>query len=57
MRFEVTPEGDVICGWFALCENVAIGVVAHPVLEYVPVCQRCADKCGLEVIPAEFDMV
>lgn len=55
MQFEVTPEGKVVCAWFALCDNEATGVVEHPVLEYVPTCQRCADKADLVLIPASFD--
>lgn len=56
MEFEVnTTTGEVICEWFALCDNVAHGVVEHPVLGYVPICERCAEKCGLDVIPATFD--
>lgn len=37
------------CEWFLLCENEAIGVSPHPVLEFVPVCRRCADKLDLKV--------
>lgn len=48
--------GLVMCGWFALCENEANGVVAHPILEYVPTCERCATKLDLTLIPATFDM-
>jgi hypothetical protein len=33
-----------VCEWFALCTNPAIGLLPHPVLKLVPVCQRCCDK-------------
>lgn len=49
----ITPT----CQYFALCENDAAGVTEHPVLEYVPTCQRCADMFGLEVIPATWEVV
>lgn len=35
------------CEWFVLCDNRAVGTVAHPVLGSVPTCQRCADKLDL----------
>lgn len=31
------------CGWFARCENPAVDYEAHPVLNWVPICQRCKD--------------
>ena len=43
MRIKV-EDGKVLCGWYALCENPAGGVVSHPVLGDVPACRRCADK-------------
>jgi hypothetical protein len=43
MTVPKTPEPP-ICEWFALCTNVAVGVIKHPVLGRVPCCQRCADK-------------
>lgn len=44
----------VLCGWYVLCDRPAAGVVRHPVLEWLPVCQRCADSHGLELVPAEW---
>lgn len=44
------------CEMFALCANDATGVVAHPILEYVPSCQRCADRLDGILIPAEFTL-
>lgn len=35
------------CEWYALCWNRASGLVLHPVLGLVPVCQRCSDKHNL----------
>ena len=43
----------LICEWFALCDNEAVGAAKHPILEYVPICQRCADKFDLEVFEVE----
>lgn len=41
-------DGPVItCRWYALCDNAAVGATRHPVLGWVPVCQRCADKHDL----------
>lgn len=38
-----------LCEWFALCTRPADGVVSHPILGWVPTCQRCADKLGLQL--------
>lgn len=38
------------CEWFARCGNPAAGLVHHPVLGYVPTCQRCTDKLGLALL-------
>ena len=40
-----------VCEWFAMCDHEAIGVVSHPVLGDVPICQRCADNMGLDPQP------
>jgi hypothetical protein len=48
----VTP----VCAYFVGCDNLAAGVTAHPVLTYVPTCQPCADRFGLEVIPAVWEI-
>ena len=45
----------VTCQWFALCDKDAVGVVDHPILGYVPTCQRCADKMDLTLIAAEWE--
>jgi hypothetical protein len=29
------------CEWFAHCENDATGVMDHPVIGFVPICDRC----------------
>lgn len=39
-----------ICQWFLLCDNPAAGVVVHPVLGFVPTCERCADRLGLSLV-------
>ena len=41
MTVETTP-----CEWFALCDRVADGLRAHPILGAVPVCERCAGVVG-----------
>ena len=52
-KFKV-EAGQVICSWFARCENLADGVVEHPILEYVPTCKADADKHDLKLITASF---
>lgn len=42
------------CRWYLLCDNAADGVVAHPILEYVPTCKRCAAKHDLDLIEGDF---
>lgn len=32
-----------LCAWFGGCGRGAVGVVDHPMLGEVPVCQRCGD--------------
>lgn len=32
------------CRWFLRCENQATGLMAHPVLKNVPICDRCRDR-------------
>jgi hypothetical protein len=41
------------CEWFAMCDRNAVGVTSHPVLEYVPICARCAENFDLEVTPVD----
>lgn len=43
------PDGTPIpCTMFALCGNDATLLIPHPVLDYVPSCQRCADHLGYD---------
>jgi hypothetical protein len=42
-RGDPVYRGDA-CQWFALCDNIATGTLAHPVLGPVPICDRCAAK-------------
>lgn len=39
---QLAPEQ--VCQWFALCDRPATQVVAHPVLDLVPACDRCAAR-------------
>jgi hypothetical protein len=45
---------DFLCEYFAGCFNQAAGVVTHPILKYVPCCQRCADRLGMTILEVEF---
>lgn len=53
----MTENNDkTICEWFALCENEADGVVAHPILGLVPTCRRCATRLDLDLfVPCEYE--
>lgn len=53
----MTDTRNTICEWFARCENVADGVVSHPILGLVPTCSRCAAKLDLELRawPCEYE--
>lgn len=55
ITIEVTSNGSVVCAYFLNCTREAAGVTTHPVLDYVPTCQPCADRFGLEVIPAVWE--
>lgn len=45
-----SPDGDPIpCTMFVLCANEATLLIPHPVLDYVPSCERCAVKLGYEI--------
>jgi hypothetical protein len=44
----------VVCDWFAACTRPATGVVAHPVLGYVPTCGECARSLDLTLIGGTF---
>ncbi len=40
------------CRWYALCTNIAHSTLSHPVLDSVPICDRCLQKCkdlGMDV--------
>jgi hypothetical protein len=50
----MSNENIIICEWFATCDHAAVGTTPHPVLGDLPVCQRCADKLGLDVTPLPF---
>ena len=50
MNNNPTPA-PTVCQWFAGCYRLAVGETDHPVLGAVPICQRCADKHGLDVDP------
>lgn len=30
-----------VCAWFAGCDNISTGAMAHPVIGDVPICDRC----------------
>lgn len=40
-------EIDALCQYYVLCTNAVSGVVRHPVLGWVPTCERCAKRHGL----------
>lgn len=42
------------CAWFHGCVRKANGVVAHPVLGWVPTCADCATMLDLELVRAAF---
>lgn len=45
----VNPNGDPIaCTMFLLCMNEATLLIPHPVLDYVPSCERCATRLGYD---------
>lgn len=46
-------EYEVLCEWYALCTNDAVGMVWHPILAAVPCCARCATKHDLVINPAK----
>ncbi|WAB10154.1 hypothetical protein SEA_GRAVAILLIA_45 [Mycobacterium phage Gravaillia] len=35
---------EVMCAWFALCDQTAVALEPHPVLGAVPICERCRAK-------------
>lgn len=39
---QLAPDGP--CEWFALCDRPATSFLDHPVLQLVPVCDRCREK-------------
>jgi hypothetical protein len=44
-----SDEGDDVeaCEWYALCSNIADGRVKHPIIGFVPTCERCRAKHDL----------
>lgn len=32
------------CQWFLMCENRAVTLEPHPILNEVPICNRCQEK-------------
>jgi len=49
LRGWVGPELGT-CAWYALCDQPAAGLVAHPVLGAVPTCSSCAARHELELV-------
>lgn len=49
MIIATNDQGVVLCGWFAMCDRPAAGVVAHPVLGPVPTCEPCATDHDLDL--------
>ncbi len=37
-------EEPTTCEWFALCANDVVRAVLHPILGWVPTCERCIGK-------------
>lgn len=37
------PLDELVCRWFAACENGATGAMTHPILGAVLICDRCRD--------------
>ena len=37
---------ELQCEWFAGCDRPTMMAVEHPVLGWVPCCQRCSDAVG-----------
>jgi hypothetical protein len=35
------------CGYFALCDNQAVGHIRNPFVDPVPTCNRCRERFGL----------
>lgn len=35
------PDGHTICGWFLLCDHIAVEFRSHPILGAVPICASC----------------
>ncbi len=40
----------IICQWYAMCDNTHDGFVWHPVLAFVPTCNRCANKHDMVIV-------
>lgn len=44
-------QAHPLCEWYALCSNVSVGTVTHPILGEVPVCERCLNKHEESMLP------
>ena len=43
------PEGvTLLCSWFKRCEREAVGVMTHPILGGVFICEPCAKRLEAE---------
>jgi hypothetical protein len=40
-------EESTTCEWFARCTNLTHTAVSHPILDIVPICERCAEKAEI----------
>ena len=52
--WEVLPRGEwgQPCEWFALCDREARKRVSHPVLGWVPICDRCFERLARQAAEA-----
>ena len=53
--WEVLPRADLHgqpCEWFALCDREARKRVSHPVLGWVPICDRCFERLARQAAEA-----
>ena len=49
-------DGEVLCGWFHTCDNIAGGYVEHSLLGPVPTCERCAKALDLDRVVADVQL-
>lgn len=50
MQWYQNEDGQWVCTWTLTCQREAAGVVAHPILQFVPTCQHHADMLGLDLL-------